>query len=118
GGESPVLVMPEEPGGKGSRGPVFFPVESPGERLERDVRWGIGLLDVVVMGWRRMIDLDTLKIGDRWGCSLGQVFGSFEKGREALSLTNGDLERHGFLAYGQVTYADLTLEWKRQLSIL
>ncbi len=64
-------------------------------RLATGVGRGIELLDQHVPGWHRQLRVADLDIDDPWRCVLGQLFGSYLDGKEALDI-NGDGPRYGF----------------------
>ncbi len=55
---------------------------------------GAALLDEHLPGWHERIDLDTLDISSCDKCMLGQLFGRYGIGKDALGLKTGD--NHGF----------------------
>ena len=85
------------------------------ERVEKAVQKGIDLLDQKgPKNWRERIDLDTFDIGSLNNCVLGQVYGSWHDGMNALfpSTVTGrsDVAAHyGFDGVG--FYAELQDEW-------
>lgn len=71
---------------------------------------GIKLLDSEVPNWRGKIDIDELDLGSCSVCVLGQVFGDYDDGIEALGVSGYD--------YGFNTMSDmsgLTAAWKEAL---
>lgn len=60
-----------------------------------DVRRGVDLLDAEVPTWRDKIDPSRLHLTNCKECVLGQVFGSYEAGLNALGLT-WDAADYGF----------------------
>jgi len=50
------------------------------------VQAGVELLDSQVPGWDSRIDLDTLDICSESSCVIGQLFGRYDKGLNALDL--------------------------------
>lgn len=94
--------------------------------IAEKVQNGSNLLDRVRPGWRDEIDLDTLDIGSLDCCVMGQLYGSYTRGLDALGLT-GKATAHGFsLGMGLIRefpagawkekYEVLTDEWKLALS--
>lgn len=76
------------------------------------------------MNWRAGIDPEKLWMRNRWLCILGQLFGSYETGLDALGLNRYDMldvTKHpgyyGFETSGcdHVTWEDLTQAWKAAL---
>lgn len=47
---------------------------------------GALLLDMLSPGWQSRVDLDILDMGVDAECVLGQVYGEYNEGREALGL--------------------------------
>lgn len=87
------------------------------------IRRGVRLLDKEVPGWRWRVNLDTFDVeyGDR--CVLGQIFGGFYTGCDALKpwwrRERAWAVRHGFHIPGKLSYAegtalfgDLNGEWR------
>lgn len=72
---------------------------------------GMSLLDQQRPGWRSEIDLGTLDLGNCQVCVLGQIFGDYEDGLEALDIS--DPYKYGFNAVDGM-YA-LTEAWKDAL---
>ena len=72
---------------------------------------GMSLLDQQRPGWRSEIDLGTLDLGNCQVCVLGQIFGDYEDGLEALDIS--DPYKYGFNAV-EGMYA-LTQAWKDAL---
>ena len=54
------------------------------ERLRKRVRAGMAFLDVTNPRWRRSINLDKLDLSDGECCVLGEVYGDYSDGRNAL----------------------------------
>lgn len=55
--------------------------------IEQRVQSGIRLLNEVVPGWHHMIDVDILDLHETDECILGQVFGDYIEGIDALGIT-------------------------------
>lgn len=75
---------------------------------------GIDFLDREVPGWDAEIDLDNLWLDSCSHCVLGQLFGEFRKGREALDIEFPDTARLGFDRDDTDpcgTYDELTSAW-------
>jgi hypothetical protein len=66
------------------------------------VRAGAALLDEKKPGWLEKIRPAELNITDQHQCVLGQVFGCYGSGLEALSLHTGTACSYGFDASGSV----------------
>jgi len=60
------------------------------------VAQGCRILDEARPGWRVAINPDTLDIGDPFQCILGQLYGTFERGLEALDLSSRWAAEAGF----------------------
>lgn len=68
-------------------------------RLTGDPASGAALLDKLVPGWHEKVDITKLNIGDRHNDVLGQIYGDYVLGCEALTLTNEyERMRFGFSA--------------------
>lgn len=92
---------------------------------------GIALLDSREPNWRDDVDVNTLDLHSLDNCVLGQVFGDYGRGMEALfggerwmySEVNAE---HGFEAperdengnYIARPYADLTEQWVKALTLV
>jgi hypothetical protein len=64
------------------------------------VRGGANLLDYHRPGWEREIDIEHLDMGDTDFCVLGQLYGDYESGCDALGLgRNDERATHGFNVY-------------------
>lgn len=74
------------------------------------VNAGIALLDREQPGWREKIDLDTLDLASCSVCVLGQVFGDYDDGIDALGVSGYD---YGFNTMGGMQ--ELTAAWKEAL---
>lgn len=82
-------------------------VEIDAEILAR-VKRGIALLEEKYgHDWYMMIDLDRLKLSSSTRCVLGQIYGDFGQGKEALGLYFQEARDCGF---AQVTRTDKTFE--------
>lgn len=83
---------------------------------------GANLLDRFEPGWRARVDTDILSVEYISHCVLGQVFGDFHAGRDALSdymAADGEVfsaQRFGFdITEFDTDYAVLDDAWRRQL---
>ena len=56
------------------------------EDLRTRIERGAKLLDERAPGWRERIDLDRLDMGGCFDCVLGQLFGGYSTGADALGL--------------------------------
>ncbi len=72
---------------------------------------GALLLDALVPGWWKNIDIIKLRLSSSVNCILGQIFGSYGKGLNELDLDN-DGPYYGFQEDNSVTHAQLTREWR------
>lgn len=105
------------------------------DSIESRVAKGADLLDREFPGWWAMIDVETLDIGCISNCVLGQVFGRFMVGCDALGAPAEDGDpnygprrlwevRHGFeLTHGEYTSENvaaieqgITLQWLHEVS--
>lgn len=74
---------------------------------------GVALLDRENEGWWANIDLDTLDINSHRDCVLGQLYGGYNRGREALGIEYGCGDIYGFDTYdrgGSVILNELWVE--------
>lgn len=53
--------------------------------MENRVRLGVQVLDLVYPTWLESVDLPTLNLGSTESCVLGQLYGDYFEGRDALS---------------------------------
>jgi hypothetical protein len=65
--------------------------DPPEPTLESIVRGGAERLDHYLPGWADQISLDTLDMCDWKRCVLGQLYGDYDKGLEAIGLVSGYL---------------------------
>jgi hypothetical protein len=75
---------------------------------EWEVHDSAAMLDRVKPGWWKKIDLDTLNLASHRQCVLGQLYGSFDRGRVnlrdmvygdwALSCFYGNRDREAWIA--------------------
>ncbi len=97
-------------------------------------RRGAEFLDTKYKGWRKVIDVETLDLGESFsagsgGCVLSQLdyryghvdaygYGSYEHRAYKLGLQpwGGKLGRFGFTARGEDDYSTLTKAWKDLLT--
>lgn len=87
---------------------------------------GVAILDVHAPGWQEEIDPEALDLRSLTQCVLGQVFGGFGDGMEALfgsvyAEMNAHSQeclaaRYGFESAEDVTYAVLTELWRERLA--
>lgn len=74
---------------------------------------GVALLDEHNPGWHERIDLGSLRLSTCSGCILGQLYGVYATGLEALGIKTG--EKHGFAVapgfYGDYSFGDLENVW-------
>ena len=80
------------------------------------IRVGAELLDTQRPGWEHELALDRLDLSDCQECVLGQLYGSYSSGKDALDLAYG--YKHGFtiegVHYSRVAkWSSLTLAWQR-----
>jgi hypothetical protein len=83
-----------------------FLLRGRGKRM-KTVEAGAAFLDKRRPGWDRLIDLDTLDMGDPRNCVLGQLYGIIYAA--IIGVFVDDEERLGF----EGNYAVLTADWKR-----
>jgi hypothetical protein len=89
--------------------------------FEAEVAQGIALLDKRTPAWRERIDPDRLAIASCEDCVLGQLYGDYFDGREAL-LGDAPLidasewaVAHGFTSESPSEEPALTAAWRRAL---
>lgn len=83
--------------------------------VEKRVLAGAKFLDGERPGWRNAINVELLDVADGNCCVLGQLYGTYSEGVEALDLSRGEIIDYGFdSSMGSPTY-DLTEAWKRLL---
>jgi hypothetical protein len=78
----------------------------------RELRAAVALLDRRAPGWRRVVDPDRLRMASPTHCVLGQVFGDYQAGRDAL-VEGAGLEPLGLRAFLASFPADL---WRAELA--
>ncbi len=85
---------------------------------EEDVLRGVALLDAEVPRWRERVKPKRLHLVNCKECVLGQVFGDFESGFNALGLTWYDAESYGFVldSGDPHRYGWLTRAWRKVLA--
>lgn len=71
---------------------------------------GAVLLDKFNEGWWANINLDTLDMQSPTNCILGQLYGNYGDGRDALEIPVGCGDLYGFDSY-QSYWEDLGLIW-------
>lgn len=54
------------------------------EQIHSLAEKGANVLDVVSPNWYKSVDENQIDMNDCWGCVLGQVFGSYTDGLEAI----------------------------------
>lgn len=64
--------------------------------------------------WHTKINLSTLDLGSCYACILGQLFGEYMDGRDALRLDAAEARAHGFtLRRQEPGFLELTKAWGR-----
>ena len=74
---------------------------------------GIKLLDSEKPGWRDLVNLSSLRLESCDVCVLGQVFGSYDSGKDALDLDSYEAQQYGFNT--DYSFQELTAAWKDAL---
>lgn len=75
-------------------------------------RRGAALLDAVRPGWEKEVNLSTLDIQTKRSCLLGQLYGWYFFGIEALRIDNDKAARLGFRTISGLDNGfDLTAAW-------
>jgi len=83
------------------------------KKLPDRVLHGSMLLGAVRPGWWKKIDPETLDMPLSERCVLGQVFGNFDKGMQALNLQHGfEGIAHGFQLWPR-ELVDSIPQWNR-----
>ncbi len=72
---------------------------------------GVRLLDQVRPGWYDEINTETLDIASAYRCVLGQLYGDFVAGVEALNIPSGG-ETYGFNAPYFIDFTPINDKWK------
>ena len=91
--------------------------------LEERVQAGVAFLDEHVPGWQKGVFPDQLRIADCQCCVLGQLYGEYEDGREALAVTTPKSDStdwaisHGFFSWDNFDYPRLTDLWRKALIV-
>ena len=80
---------------------------------------GAALLDERLPGWRKMVAPESLQL--RWcsTCVLGQLFGDYERGVNALGLSDAEAREYGFyVTDGRKSslWGHLTEAWRQVLT--
>jgi hypothetical protein len=89
--------------------------------FETEVARGIALLDKRTPGWRERLDPDRLAIASCEDCVLGQLYGDYFDGREALHGNMPLVDAfdwavdHGFTSENPSGEPALTAAWRRAL---
>lgn len=60
---------------------------------------GVALLDEHNEGWWANIDLSRLDLDSPTNCILGQLYGTYYRGREALDIREGEGDLYGLDSY-------------------
>jgi hypothetical protein len=82
---------------------------------------GIALLDAKVPEWCTKMQLDHLNLQRPRSCVLGQIFGSYTKGLDAILWIKGEDNRdanpsdYGFDIDFDGVYLQLTRRWKQRI---
>jgi hypothetical protein len=92
--------------------------------LAKRVEAGAQFLDTKFPGWPRQIALDGLEISHVRSCVLGQIYGDYGSGVEALCLGNREVMELGFFTSehdhgGEAAcreYGELRELWKQEVS--
>lgn len=80
------------------------------------VQHGTEFLNENLPGWYQRINLDSLGILDEKKCILGQLFGSYGEGRDALGLNLSDAIAYGFSFMAQSdTVEKRNQEWRKSI---
>lgn len=79
--------------------------------MQDRIKRGLELLDTEARGWENEIDLTILDMGDSDVCILGQLYGTYRDGLEALTLSLSPEEAGFERVAGESTYTELTQTW-------
>ncbi len=87
--------------------------------LTEAVKRGVVLLDSKIKDWRSKINLTWLDMNSSDTCILGQIYGSYYAGCEALGLSRPDTDQgvidtinYGFTIDNRVSNRPLTYIWR------
>lgn len=83
--------------------------------VKKRVEAGIELLDYKCLGWREILDPNTLDINSESDCVLGQLFGSYGDGVDALGIYGDEVYYGFFMAPGDGM--SLRDEWTAHLTV-
>lgn len=72
---------------------------------------GVALLDQHNEGWWADVDLATLRMTSHIDCVLGQLYGSYDRGRDALGIEYGCGDLYGFDTYQHGMFDTLDVMW-------
>lgn len=72
---------------------------------------GVALLDEHNEGWWANIDLSRLDLDSPTNCILGQLYGTYYRGREALDIGEGEGDLYGLDCYQPGQFKTLTFMW-------
>jgi hypothetical protein len=78
----------------------------------KTVENGAALLDERLPGWANEIDAEELDLERSCNCVLGQLFGSYDKGRRVLGLSHSEAKRFGFFRWPTSRWGSLNFEWR------
>src|SRR5437667_4843660 len=90
---------------------TLFQLEYP--ELYQFIQNGIDLLDEKKPGWYQKIDLECLWLADCHGCILGQLYGSYAAGLNALGLSSG--WNHGFSSLFPKNFSIMGKIWVNEI---
>lgn len=85
---------------------------------------GAELMDRACPGWASRMDVDKLDIADPDACILGQIFGGYLEGLDALEdhldidwFKTVDQIGHGFEIGDDISFSRLTKAWLNEIEI-
>ena len=89
-----------------------------GDKARARAAAGAALLDAIAPGWWRRVRIKKLDLSNECNCVTGQLFGTYDRGLEALDLTFDEAQDYGFQVKdgdSGGTYWALTRAWREQL---
>ena len=100
---------------------IAAPPRTAAEWAAQAVAKGAAVMDQRKRDWRKRINLETLSIASVRACVLGQNYGSFNAGMEALGIGRIGAAEHGFIwPCGQVDNDELIRAldeaWRSQIT--
>lgn len=85
------------------------------KQIPDEIKEGMKLLDQEVPGWRGKVDPNWLIMNNCTHCILGQLFGNYSDGADALGLSDFEGQHYGFELTVGMSWEELTQAWKEAL---